>query len=742
MRYTQVPWQPKMVRSAGQANLLGTQAWLLKNTVSKPDGSIKKRWGSEPYSQYIIVKEPTDLSHKHDFSEPDNWTSLDAHDTTAATEIALFGDSTLRLYADGAATVSDSTAHAPDNATTLASEELVAFRFLTQFVDLPALVASEYFYVEFPITATTMVQLRFAEDGVYCSGALIAGSGIYIDGARHTWEVVINPSAVLPKVAPDGSVLTVSSYHLYVDDVKLKSNGAFSGTSARTPGEAKVGMLSTASAIEVYMDYFYATSRTESTEDLWTIPHVRGLFEYENSIQATFAQGERYVICHCGSSVWADVDMDGRFKQIADGLLGQDGIPCYTVFRDRVYFTDSVNLKLMSWNTEGVATQHSTAPQCAMITPYAARLCAAGDPLFPLRLYFSGIRNANDWSTQSGGTFLTSGYLDMEEHEGGDRILSINGAWKGVCVAKTLRTIQVADMQGGNPSLFSRRTIVYGIGGSSVNDAAFVGNDLCFMSSRGVQQLQAVQEYGDIAQAYLSSPIDELWTADVSDYKVIPSRRQHTWACSFPQRAMALWAVAANDSATNSHVLVYDYRAQTWHLWGLTAAAMTRHAPTDESYETLLYSDYAGSVYVMNPHLVKDASTDYTMSVETGKLDFRDYPDPNVQLRDHMKRYKTIHLHVKPKTTDATLTLKVWTDTGTAQSFTIQHDQFSLKGLGDFLPNTHPLQSAELVAVAPQEIDCRGKYIRFQIEQSTGDLELLGWEIEFMDESSQREYGV
>lgn len=728
MRYTQVPWQPKMVRSAGQANLLGSQAWLLKNTVSKPDGSIKKRWGSEAYSKYILVKEPTDLSHKHDFSEPDNWTSLDGHDPLAATEIALFGDSTLRLYTDGTAAVNDSTAHAPDNTTTLSSENRVAIRFLAQFVDLPASGATEYFGVEFPITATKIVQIRFAEDGMYCNGVLQAGSGAYINGSRHVWEVVVNPS--------------VDTYSVYIDDVLFASGKPLTTSSSRTPGEAKLLMYSTSSAIEVFVDYFYGTSRTSDSEDLWTTPHVRGLFEYENSIQATFAQGERYVICHCGSSVWADVDMDGRFKQIADNLIAQDGIPCYAVFRDRVYFTDSINLKLMSWNTEGAAIQHSTAPPCAMISPYAARLCVAGDPAFPLRLYFSGIRNANDWTTQAGGTFLTSGYLDMEEHEGGDRILSINGAWKGVMVAKTLRTVQVADMQGGNPSLFSRRTIVYGIGGSSVNDAAFVGNDLCFMSSRGVQQLQAIQEYGDIAQAYLSAPIDELWTGDVSEDKIIPSRRQYTWACSYPQRALALWAVAANASATNSHVLVYDYRAQTWHLWELAAAALARHTPTDESYETVLYADYSGNILVINPHLVQDDGTDYTLAVETGKLDFRDYPDPNVQLRDHMKRFKTIHLHIKPKTTDATLTLKVWTDTGTAESYTIQHDQFALKGLGDFLPNSHALQSSELVAVAPQEIDCRGKYIRFRIEQSSGDLELLGWEIEFMDESSQREYGI
>jgi len=737
MRYTQLPWQPKMVRSAGQANLLGSQAWLLENVVAKSDGSIKKRWGSEPYSKYVLVKEPTDRCHKHDFSESDNWTSLDTHDPTSTSEIALFGDSTLRVWTDGSIVVSASTTHAPENTTTLADENRVAIRFLTQFVALPPLVATEYFYVEFPITASKMVQIRFAEDGVYAGDVLLAGSGIYINGSRHVWEAVVN--------------VTAQTYTLYVDDIELKVGAVLSGASFATPGEAKIGVVSASSSVEVYVDYFYATSATAAGEAFWTTPHVRGLFEYENSIQATFAQGERYVICHCGTSVWADMDMDGRFKQIADNLVAIDGIPCYAVFRDRVYFTDSSNLKLMSWNTEGAAIQHATAPPCAMITPYAARLCVAGDPSFPLRLYFSGIRNANDWTTQSGGTFVTSGYLDMEEHEGGDRILSINGAWKGVLVAKTLRTIQVADMQGGNPALFSRRTIVYGIGGASVNDAAFVGNDLCFMSSRGVQQLQAIQEYGDIAQVYLSAPIDDMWTADVSDYKIIPSRRQYTWACSFPQRALALWAAALNDSATNSHILVYDYRIQTWYIWVLAAAAIARHTPTDESHETVLYADYSGNILVMNPHVVQDdatlllgqnVGTNYTLAVETGRLDFRDYPDPNIQLRDHIKRFKTIHLHLKPKSTDDTLTLKVWTDTGSPSTYTIKHDQFAPKGLGDFLPNVHALQSSETVAVAPQAIDCHGKYIRFRIEQSSGDMELLGWEIEFMDEGSQREYGI
>lgn len=725
MRYTQVPWQPKMVRSAGQANLLGGQAWLLLNTVSKPDGSIGKRWGSEQYSKYIICKEPVDAAHKHDFSQADDWVGLDTHDPAATAEVALLGDSTVRFFID--TTGAETIYHAATNTTTLSSEHTVAFRFLAKFVALAAVGASASFRVVYAISATKYAQLDFAQDGLYCNNVLQASTATYMDGSWHTWEVQIT--------------VGTSKYSVYVDDTLLVSDKDL-GTAASTAGRVTLTLTGTAYQ-EVLVDYFYATSKTLAGDDLWETQPVRGIFEYTNSIQNTLQQGERYVILHCGTSVWADGAGNGRFRQIADNLVSPDGIPSYCVFRDRIYFTDSTNLKLMSWNTTGVATEHSTAPKCGLIAPYSARLCAAGDPLNPLRLYFSGIRNANDWTTQSGGgSFTTSGYLDMEEHAGGDRIVSIDGSWKSVLVAKTTRTVQIADMGAGSPNLFSRRTIVYGVGGVSANDAAFVGNDLYFMSSRGVQMLQAIQEYGDIAQAYLSAPIEDFWSPTASDRKVQPSRLPWAWACTHSQSAMVMWAVAMDTNTRNSHLLVFDYRAQTWHLWEIAIPCMVSHLPVDESHETIIFGTYGGEVMVFNPHLVQDDGTDFSMQVETGRLDFRDYPDPNVQLRDHVKRFKALHLHIKPRSASATVSAKVWTDELTPNTYSIDHDPFNLPGLGDYNPNLDPLKSAEAVAVSTCKIDSHGKYMRVRLTQATHALDLLGWEVTFEDEGVHDEYGI
>jgi len=360
-------------------------------------------------------------------------------------------------------------------------------------------------------------------------------------------------------------------------------------------------------------------------------------------------------------------------------------------------------------------------------------------------MYFSGIRNANDWTTAEGGTFLTSGFMDLEEHHGGDRLVALHGPWQGLIICVTDKTIQVIDANFGDPATFSRRTIIYGLGGVAANGTTTLGNELVYQSRRGLHQLGTVEKFGDIETTYLSFPIDGMWSgADTSEDAIATNRLPFTWAATYRPHSWAMWLLALNASSTNTHILVYDARVETFYLWGISALCATEFSASDETGLYMLLGRYDGYIDLLGHHLPDDNGTDFTFNLETARLDFRDYPDPNVQLRDHMKKFKSIHIHLRPLTATAQLTLTVQVDEKTPQTFTVIHDPFAKASLGAGFTlgptGVGQLTSPERVAVVSQPIDCHGKYIKVGIAQSTGPVHIHGIEFDFEDEGLAHAY--
>jgi hypothetical protein len=728
MQYSQLPWNPKLAQNAAQANLPGNAAWRLINTISKADGSIRKRYGTDKITQYIMCKTAQDPAHTHDFSTVGEWTGLDpTYNPTAPSQYCLYSESLARVFKAADLLTTKTITHAQQGSITLSGEHTVALRFSTKFNALPATTAGGYFQIKLDTAsgATKAILFQVSDEGI--TG--LASSSGYIDGERHTWELHFTTST---------SLVTV-----YKDDVQI---GTFTSTTAgSTAGQLSSAgatlVIATANVLDVEVDYIHVASKTAAGDTLWNTQPIRGLFSYTNSIQNDYRVGRHFTLAHSGTGVWVDEGGDGRYRQIVDDLTDPLGIPTYCVFRDKVYFTDSVTTTLRGW--EPFATVYPLgAPPCAFVRSYAARLWVTGDPLFPLRLYWCGIRDPNDWTTQTAGNFLTSGFLDLEEWEGGDRIVGMAGPWNGVLVIYTTKTIQVVDGSAGDPNLFSRRTIVYGLGGAAANGTAYLGNDLVFLSERGVHSLATTEKFGDMQQAYMSVPIDDLWNLSLeSEFRILPYRAPHFWGVSHSTEPWVMFSVTLDDGINNNYVLVWDYRAETWHIWDIDVACMTEII-TDSATRYVAYGGNDGHVYYFNPAIYQDNGSDYTVRVESAAIDLKDFPVPDVFLRDHVKLFRNIFLHLRPYSTTDALTLTVWADEKDAATYTITHNVYSTDiGLDDAATNI-VLGDPETISVPSQQLDTHAKYIKFKLEQTTGNFALLGWELDFTDEGLRRAYAL
>jgi hypothetical protein len=316
------------------------------------------------------------------------------------------------------------------------------------------------------------------------------------------------------------------------------------------------------------------------------------------------------------------------------------------------------------------------------------------------------------------------------------------GPWNGVLVFLTTKTIQVIDGSAGDPNLFSRRTIVYGLGGVAANAIAYLGNDILFLSERGAHSLTTTEKFGDMQQAYMSIPIDDIWNQAVeSEFRVLAHRAPYFWGASHSTEPWVMFAVTLDEGAINNYILVWDYRAETWHLWDIDVVCMSE-VIGDSAIRYIAYGGNDGHVYYFNPAITQDNGNEYTVRIESAAIDLKDFPVPDVFLRDHVKLFRHIFLHLRPYSTTDTLSLTIYADELAPQTYTITHDVYSTDVGLDDAATVITLGDPETISVPSQQIDTHAKYIKFKLEQASGNFALLGWELEFTDEGLRRAYAL
>lgn len=237
------------------------------------------------------------------------------------------------------------------------------------------------------------------------------------------------------------------------------------------------------------------------------------------------------------------------------------------------------------------------APRGAFLSVHQNRILIGGLQRNPNEIVACGILNSGfpnmfDWDTfdiRAGGAVSFSVSADDQ-----DAVTGMSRTFLGdlyVFKRKSLHRVVGTLYNDINAQLgafpFSIQTISRTIGCGSHRTIEQVGNDLYWMSEKGVHSLQATQKYGDVEQAYLSFPLADLFE------NINKKRLDVSQALYMPRLGMYLLGIPQCDCPFMSKLLAYSVASKRWQVWDIgkfTAIGLgpPRGGETDSVYVSIV----------------------------------------------------------------------------------------------------------------------------------------------------------
>jgi hypothetical protein len=268
-------------------------------------------------------------------------------------------------------------------------------------------------------------------------------------------------------------------------------------------------------------------------------------------------------------------EFDGTFDEVSSGPLTIDKQVDYAVLRkadsteDVVIMTNGAETP-QRWNQSdstvdnvyGTPTDIDFYPSC--IETHRYRMWAAGVPSYPYRLYYSAESKYDDWNTTD-----DAGYIDIIDSVG-SKLTAIVGGYNNYLI--TFSEYSVGGISGStatptSANVFTPFPIMRGLG--AVNNAGVIvhGNDIYFVSYKGIHALSTTEKYGDIRETYLSADIQEDFNA------LNRNRLEYCCGAVWPELNYLIWSFAEGGQTTNNVCFVYDYIGKRWSKWtGINAS--------------------------------------------------------------------------------------------------------------------------------------------------------------------------
>ena len=228
--------------------------------------------------------------------------------------------------------------------------------------------------------------------------------------------------------------------------------------------------------------------------------------------------------------------------------------PVFSQFQDLLTIWSSVGDAPRKWNQAGSAALLDGSPPSARVaTVYKGRLWAANTNLNPSRLFFSAIDSAELWTGNDTGS------VDVDP-EDGDRIVGLASHKGRLLIFKGPFKGSIHQISGSAPTgddAFSLTPLLKGIALQTHNSIVEVGDDLWFMSDRGIHSISATQRFGDFAQAdlsrYLKIGFTELFNRSLLD---------RVWGVHYAHKSCVIWTMAGTGATENNTALVFSYIRQ------------------------------------------------------------------------------------------------------------------------------------------------------------------------------------
>jgi hypothetical protein len=245
------------------------------------------------------------------------------------------------------------------------------------------------------------------------------------------------------------------------------------------------------------------------------------------------------------------------WSEIATGLrLGR--FSTATTMQEHVVIGHSRVDPPLYWNSRlsSPARHLSRAPNGQIVANYLGRLVIAGDARDPSLVHVSAADGWDNFDIEGGAESFEVGSGD------GDRIVALDTSFFGQMIVFKRRSIHritgTTDIGGADP--FRRSPISDRLGTLGSSTLVRVGNDIIFLTERGVSALSTTERFGDIETVDISSPIADY-------FRNIPLDELELARAVYDPTLGLVYFMMPRQT------LVFEPARKAWYVWDLGARA-------------------------------------------------------------------------------------------------------------------------------------------------------------------------
>lgn len=737
-----MPWRGSLLTAGSQSTMPENMLWEAENVSVRLDGTLTKRPGVRQWGQTIMEPDSTAVGATVQAFVPfiDTTAPMVTTDNSTGkiTTTVISGElRTAVAKGDVPLDTENLVMHHPGN---LPAGSKWSLRFMFHGINLPS----------YTVAATYTDTFAFRGQAAAGSGkefAIWAGGIYYKRASDNTYVLIANTTTVgegvwsMIEVRVDDGV--GGSTQVYLNDVLVAtiSSSLLADVSPNGFFEFRWLVEDSGAANTQYNTVVIAPMYNDTTTAPFAgVEIVAGeYFPYQTSSGARV----RSLVIAAGSYIYHD---NGELAIWRPLLAKQNPNVFFATFQRTLIwcdFADGGSSSVRQWTGEVAPLLLADAPPIQFAVEHKARLFGAGDKEFPLRLYYTGSRQANLWFTPTEDNaetetdaVLEAGYIPIPARRG-DAITAIWGDYYGLLIVAT-RT-GVWQLSGSGPQSWSLEAVSQSHGVESSLGIMQVGNDLWYGSRFGIHSLLTTDKYGQLSTQKPSTAIGNLWSQQTSGGAKIARDFLGTSKIVFsPQQQLIVVAVPLSGNQNSDDIYVYSQVTEGWYgPWSIESRALWIAELVSPLLEVVMHGSSDGRVGYTYPYLKADYETGVvSMRIATAALSGRTV-DPSFHKK--VKTWKNLYLYIQPRgkwdfsvswygDNQIEVEPRVISQIQEPEPLYVLTDDFRLDESPDGV-----LRSDEDIRVIKIPIDERSVYLYLFIEESAAgeDLIIQGADIEF-----------
>lgn len=569
----------------------------------------------------------------------------------------------------------------------------------------------------------------------------ITDEGVYLDGAGGSFSKYLTSEnllsdGVLHSIRFECSDLNlVYGVKLYIDDVQI---GAVNGL-----GVLIAGMPT---ATGQYVDVKVLTAGSLGASDLCA-GNISGMFISDSltsqvpaTVEAVFS---RYKYTEDGSNntvrVYAATQRGLWFDENATGVWRYAGDLTYPN-TNIVDFRDSSILINYGNRQESVLTQIKNdfsvvelddAPNIRFAVSHINKIWGAGDPKYPLRVYFSGDRDPNLWfapETDADGQesideILGAGYFEMDSFAG-DEVSCLWGDFRGNLIVAT-RANKVFRIGGNSHDTYFVERLDDASGALGPHCMERVGNDLWVVGETGILMLMAVQEFGDIAVKRVSMPIQNVFSKIGTRAQVLVPQLAHETELTYEKATDTVYLSIRQPDGWDDKIYTFRMSLGKWHgPWEQDVTTASVGPITPPMMDTFIIGNGSGQVLFRTDNVDTSAEVVLESPVLTGR-------SVAPQIAAMEKTWRNFRLLVNP-TGSHTFTLRYKVEDSDWETVTKTLARSDSDKIGSsWKVGTSKVESEEELHVIDFIIGTKGRSLKWDMTTTAPKIAIVAAEIEF-----------